>query len=29
MSPHGAPTLVAAFVDWEMDTVGDPKLDLG
>jgi aminoglycoside phosphotransferase (APT) family kinase protein len=26
---HGAPATLAAIVDWEMGTVGDPKLDLG
>jgi aminoglycoside phosphotransferase (APT) family kinase protein len=26
---HGAPARLAALVDWEMGTVGDPKLDLG
>ncbi|OAN38810.1 phosphotransferase family protein [Mycolicibacterium iranicum] len=26
---HGAPARMAAIVDWEMGTVGDPKLDLG
>lgn len=26
---HGAPAQLAAIVDWEMGTVGDPKLDLG
>ena len=25
---HGAPAELAAIVDWEMGTVGDPKLDL-
>ncbi len=25
---HGAPAKMAAIVDWEMGTVGDPKLDL-
>jgi aminoglycoside phosphotransferase (APT) family kinase protein len=25
---HGAPARMAAIVDWEMGTVGDPKLDL-
>lgn len=25
---HGAPARLAALVDWEMGTVGDPKLDL-
>jgi aminoglycoside phosphotransferase (APT) family kinase protein len=29
MFHHGAPARVAAIVDWEMGTVGDPKLDLG
>lgn len=29
MYRHGAPATVAAIVDWEMGTVGDPKLDLG
>ena len=28
-SRHGAPARLAAIVDWEMGTVGDPKLDLG
>jgi aminoglycoside phosphotransferase (APT) family kinase protein len=28
MFRHGAPTRLAAIVDWEMGTVGDPKLDL-
>lgn len=26
---HGSPARLAAIVDWEMGTVGDPKLDLG
>jgi aminoglycoside phosphotransferase (APT) family kinase protein len=29
MYRDGAPAQLAAIVDWEMDTVGDPKLDLG
>ncbi len=29
MFEHGAPGRLAAIVDWEMGTVGDPKLDLG
>jgi aminoglycoside phosphotransferase (APT) family kinase protein len=29
MYQHGAPAQLAAIVDWEMGTVGDPKLDLG
>ncbi len=29
MFRHGAPARLAAIVDWEMGTVGDPKLDLG
>jgi aminoglycoside phosphotransferase (APT) family kinase protein len=29
MYEHGAPARMAAIVDWEMGTVGDPKLDLG
>jgi aminoglycoside phosphotransferase (APT) family kinase protein len=29
MYEHGAPAHLAAIVDWEMGTVGDPKLDLG
>jgi aminoglycoside phosphotransferase (APT) family kinase protein len=29
MFEHGAPARLAAIVDWEMGTVGDPKLDLG
>jgi aminoglycoside phosphotransferase (APT) family kinase protein len=29
MFEHGAPAQMAAIVDWEMGTVGDPKLDLG
>jgi aminoglycoside phosphotransferase (APT) family kinase protein len=29
MFEHGAPAKLAAIVDWEMGTVGDPKLDLG
>lgn len=28
MFRHGAPAQLAAIVDWEMGTVGDPKLDL-
>lgn len=28
MFEHGAPAKMAAIVDWEMGTVGDPKLDL-
>jgi aminoglycoside phosphotransferase (APT) family kinase protein len=28
MYAHGAPAKLAAIVDWEMGTVGDPKLDL-
>ena len=28
MFRHGAPARLAAMVDWEMGTVGDPKLDL-
>jgi aminoglycoside phosphotransferase (APT) family kinase protein len=28
MYEHGAPARMAAIVDWEMGTVGDPKLDL-
>jgi aminoglycoside phosphotransferase (APT) family kinase protein len=28
MYRHGAPAQLAAVVDWEMGTVGDPKLDL-
>ena len=28
MFRHGAPARMAAIVDWEMGTVGDPKLDL-
>lgn len=28
MFRHGAPARLAALVDWEMGTVGDPKLDL-
>jgi aminoglycoside phosphotransferase (APT) family kinase protein len=28
MYEHGAPATLAAVVDWEMGTVGDPKLDL-
>lgn len=28
MYRHGAPPRLAAIVDWEMGTVGDPKLDL-
>jgi aminoglycoside phosphotransferase (APT) family kinase protein len=29
MYKHGAPGRLAAIIDWEMGTVGDPKLDLG
>jgi aminoglycoside phosphotransferase (APT) family kinase protein len=29
MYDHGGPARLAAIVDWEMGTVGDPKLDLG
>lgn len=29
MFAHGMPARLAAIVDWEMGTVGDPKLDLG
>ena len=29
MYRSGAPAKLAAIVDWEMGTVGDPKLDLG
>jgi aminoglycoside phosphotransferase (APT) family kinase protein len=29
MFANGAPAKLAAIVDWEMGTVGDPKLDLG
>jgi aminoglycoside phosphotransferase (APT) family kinase protein len=29
MFRHGAPAKLAAIIDWEMGTVGDPKLDLG
>jgi aminoglycoside phosphotransferase (APT) family kinase protein len=29
MYRYGAPAQLAAIVDWEMGTVGDPKLDLG
>jgi aminoglycoside phosphotransferase (APT) family kinase protein len=29
MFHHGAPARLAAIIDWEMGTVGDPKLDLG
>ncbi|MCU1352832.1 MAG: aminoglycoside phosphotransferase [Acidimicrobiales bacterium] len=29
MFSHGGPARLAAIVDWEMGTVGDPKLDLG
>ena len=29
MFKHGGPARLAALVDWEMGTVGDPKLDLG
>ena len=29
MFSHGAPAELAAIIDWEMTTVGDPLLDLG
>ncbi len=29
MFEDGAPAKLAALIDWEMGTVGDPKLDLG
>jgi len=29
MFKNGAPARLAALIDWEMGTVGDPKLDLG
>ncbi len=29
MFQHGGPARLEAIVDWEMGTVGDPKLDLG
>lgn len=29
MFHHGAPARMAAIVDWEMATIGDPRLDLG
>ncbi len=29
MYAHGAPARLAALVDWEMTTIGDPLLDLG
>lgn len=29
MFRHGAPARMAAIVDWEMATIGDPRLDLG
>jgi aminoglycoside phosphotransferase (APT) family kinase protein len=29
MFEHGGPARLAAIIDWEMGTVGDPKLDLG
>jgi aminoglycoside phosphotransferase (APT) family kinase protein len=29
MFRHGSPARLAAIIDWEMGTVGDPKLDLG
>jgi aminoglycoside phosphotransferase (APT) family kinase protein len=29
MFDHGLPARLAAIVDWEMGTIGDPKLDLG
>ncbi|MBF6166444.1 phosphotransferase family protein [Streptomyces gardneri] len=28
MYRHGTPARLAAIVDWEMDTIGDPELDL-
>lgn len=29
MFSHGGPAQMAAIIDWEMGTIGDPKLDLG
>ena len=29
MYAHGAPARLAAVIDWEMTTIGDPLLDLG
>lgn len=29
MCKHGSPAGLAAIIDWEMGTIGDPKLDLG
>lgn len=29
MFEHGAPATLAAIIDWEQATIGDPKLDLG
>jgi aminoglycoside phosphotransferase (APT) family kinase protein len=29
MFSHGAPANLAAIIDWEMTTIGDPLLDLG
>jgi aminoglycoside phosphotransferase (APT) family kinase protein len=29
MYKHGSPAQLAAIIDWEMGTIGDPKLDLG
>lgn len=29
MFGHGSPARLAAIIDWEMGTIGDPKLDLG
>ncbi len=29
MFGHGSPPRLAAIIDWEMTTIGDPKLDLG
>jgi aminoglycoside phosphotransferase (APT) family kinase protein len=29
MFRHGGPARLAAIVDWEMGTIGDPKIDLG
>ena len=29
MYAHGAPAHLAAVIDWEMTTIGDPLLDLG
>jgi aminoglycoside phosphotransferase (APT) family kinase protein len=29
MYKHGSPAGLAAIIDWEMGTIGDPKLDLG